>query len=461
MAAPSAVVLRAGAGRALRGRLAGLSGSWLLEGRARGAACPARCAAGRSGPHAILGPPRERPPPVPACGAEQGRLLVQQPDQPDNPKVLRVAIVGAPNAGKSTLSNQLLGRKAFPVSKKVHTTRCSAHGVVTHEDTQLIILDTPGLTSPQKAKRHNLEKSLIIDPWDSMKHADLVVVLVDVSDHWTRNQLSPQVLKCLSRFLQIPSILVLNKVDLLKKKHLLLDLVVQLTEGVVNGKKVAVKPLLKPHSHSTKSTPLQGAQAPLPENAAKESSCPQKAGQAQLGYDSDADSAVRSSGLLHTLEGTGEVPMPSPPVPGDLKKKGWPHFREIFMLAALHADEVETLKRHLLLQAKPGPWEFHSRVLTSQSPQEICDNIIREKLLEYLPKEVPYSVLQKMESWSEGPAGELVILQTLLVQKLTHKNMLIGMDGNMISRIAKEAGNDLSDIFLCDVYLKLRVKLMN
>lgn len=52
------------------------------------------------------------------------------------------------------------------------------------------------------------------------------------------------------------------------------------------------------------------------------------------------------------------------------------------------------LQRHLLLQAKPGPWEFHSRVLTSQSREEICDNIIREKLLEYLPKEVPYSVLQ-------------------------------------------------------------------
>lgn len=46
------------------------------------------------------------------------------------------------------------------------------------------------------------------------------------------------------------------------------------------------------------------------------------------------------------------------------------------------------------MQAKPGPWEFHSDVLTSQSPQEICDNIIREKLLEYLPLEVPYGVTQ-------------------------------------------------------------------
>lgn len=46
------------------------------------------------------------------------------------------------------------------------------------------------------------------------------------------------------------------------------------------------------------------------------------------------------------------------------------------------------------MQAKPGPWEFHSEVLTSQSPQEICYNIVREKLLEYLPEEVPYTVDQ-------------------------------------------------------------------
>lgn len=51
-------------------------------------------------------------------------------------------------------------------------------------------------------------------------------------------------------------------------------------------------------------------------------------------------------------------------------------------------------QQYLLAQAKPGPWEFHSGVLTSQTPEEICANKIREKLLEYLPEEVPYGVQQ-------------------------------------------------------------------
>uniref|UniRef100_A0A8D0GIY4 GTPase Era, mitochondrial n=1 Tax=Sphenodon punctatus TaxID=8508 RepID=A0A8D0GIY4_SPHPU len=322
--------------------------------------------------------------------AEQESLLGYQPDHPENPKVLRIAIIGAPNAGKSTLSNKLLGRKVFAVSKKVHTTRCSAQGIITDQDTQLVgILP---LTVVFLSSRHNLEKSVVADPWQSMKRADLVVVLVDVSESFTRNRLHSQVLKCLSQFSQIPSILVLNKVDLLKGKTLLLDLVVKLTEGMVNGKKLEVR-------SNTIRPP--GSEAP--------------------------DSRI-----------------------------GWAHFREIFMLAAVNEEEVEMLKTYLLMQAKPGPWEFHSEVLTNQSPQEICNNIIREKLLEYLPLEVPYTVLQV---WEEGPGGELVILQNLLVKKESHMKMLIGPKGEVINQIVQEAGQDLMNAFLCDVQLKLCVKL--
>ncbi|XP_074830493.1 GTPase Era, mitochondrial isoform X2 [Natator depressus] len=444
-----------------------VSGACFLENRAQRVNIFPACFYGNiSALDTILGISREKtecalgqhPPSVSYCKAEQDNLLVHQPDEPENPKVLRVAIIGAPNAGKSTLSNKLLGRKVFPVSKKVHTTRCNARGVITEEDTQLIILDTPGLISHTKAKRHNLEKSLIRDPWDSMKHADLVLVLVDVSERWTQNRLSPQVLQCLSQFPQIPSILVMNKVDLLKRKALLLDLVTELTEGVVNGKKV--KSMSKIHSDSTRNNPLQSIQTCLSESTSKQSGYLQDASEVQRGSSSDTSCNMRTSNSNHMLEGTEKVQIANHQVSRDLKnKKGWPHFQEIFMLAAINGEAVETLKKYLLMQAKPGRWEYHSRVLTSQSPQEICDDIIRGKLLEYLPQEVPYTVLQKTEMWEEGPSGELIIVQNLLVPKETHVKMLIGVGGQLISKIAQEAGEDLMNIFLCDIRLKLCVKL--
>ncbi|KFQ18245.1 hypothetical protein N331_00399, partial [Merops nubicus] len=396
-------------------------------------------------------------PPVAVNKEEQKQLLRHHPDQPRNPKVLRIAIIGAPNAGKSTLSNQLLGRKVFPVSKKVHTTRCKALGVVTYEDTQLVILDTPGLTNPFKAKRHKLDKAMLTDPWDSMKHADLVLVLVDVSDHWTRNSLSKEVLKCLSQFPQIPSVLVLNKVDLLKKKFILLELVNDLTEGIVNGKKLEARSGFKQNSDSSAKSPLQITWTSPPENRTPESHCLQETDEAQKDCSLDSSSDVRAS---DSSVGTEEAQGPKHYEPRDLKaRRGWPCFQEIFMLAALHGEEVDTLKQYLLMQAKPGPWEFHSRVLTSQSPQEICDNIIREKILEYLPLEVPYGVTQVTEMWEEGPSGELLIVQNLLVPRKSHMTMLIGRGGKVISRIAQEAGQDLMNAFLCDVRLKLKVDL--
>ncbi|XP_051013989.1 GTPase Era, mitochondrial isoform X2 [Acomys russatus] len=363
----------------------------------------------------ILGfpqPDRSLAPSIPAVSVhreEQNVLLVHTPDMPENPRVLRVVLLGAPNAGKSTLSNQLLGRKVFPVSKKVHTTRCQALGVITEKEAQLILLDTPGIINPVKQKRHHLELSLLEDPWKSMESADLVVVLVDVSDKWTRSQLNPQVLRCLTQFSQVPSILVLNKVDCLKRKSVLLELTAALTEGVVNGKKLSIQPAL--HSRPGTHSPSPATQDPN----------------------------------IHA----GRNP----------QRIGWPHFQEIFMLSALNTKDVNTLK-YLLAQARPGPWEFHSGVLTSQTPEEICANTIREKLLEHLPEEVPYCVQQKTVIWEEGPSGELVIHQNLLVPKESHVRILIGQKGLLISQIAQEVSRDLMDIFLCDVHIHLSVKLL-
>ncbi|XP_078536215.1 GTPase Era, mitochondrial [Lissotriton helveticus] len=457
-----------------------------LKKRTQAIIVPAACYGKKSALGHILGVVKEQetfaalgqhPPPVSFIKEEQDGLLLHIPDQPENPKVLRVAIIGAPNAGKSTLSNELLGRKVFPVSKKVHTTRCQALGVITDADTQMILLDTPGLTSKSKMKRHNLEKSLYQDPWDSMQAANVVLVLVDISDSWTRHRLHPEVLKCLSKFPDVPSILVMNKVDLVKKKGVLLDLVEELTEGFVDGKKLRVKSLIKPFSGSSQKETLQSPAATREVDIGeaekthklqlgeylgdghKETSC-------DIHADSDHSLDPGKDGDRSKLENLEDFD-PDCVTPAaeenqmvmDLKTQGWPHFQEVFMLSAVSGEEVETLKRYLLSLAKPSSWEFHSGVVTTQCPQDICVNVVRSKLLEYLPQEVPYNVNQSIELWEEGPGGELVILQKLWVQKDSHAKMLIGQGGQLISKIAQEAGDELMNIFLCDIRLKLVVKV--
>uniref|UniRef100_UPI00398F722A GTPase Era, mitochondrial n=1 Tax=Pristiophorus japonicus TaxID=55135 RepID=UPI00398F722A len=411
------------------------------------------------------------PPAVSVSKAEQSDLLLHQPDQPENSRVLRVAIIGAPNAGKSTLSNQLLGRKVFPVSSKVHTTRCRAQGVITDGETQIILLDTPGLIPAINGKRHNLEKSLLVDPWQSVEEANLVIVLVDISDHWTRSKLHSEVLKCLSKYPQLPAVLALNKVDLLKSKGLLLELTARLTEGVVNNKKLKVKSRFSSLPQSgvltekgrTGSTECGHSDVPTWDSVTirhRETSAVHSQG------DSDpprtevpGDHISSGDGSVHQPEGTDSTQHRGSAGQHRDSRQGWPHFKEVFMLSAVNGEEVETLQRYLMSKAQPGPWDYHSAVITDQSPQEICCNLIRERLLEYLPQEVPYNITQSTELWEEGPSGELRILQNITVARKNHARLLIGQGGQLIGKIARDAGQDLMDVFLCDVQLKLCVKV--
>lgn len=365
---------------------------------------------------------------VPPDRGEHMSLLMKHPDQPGNAKVLKVAIIGAPNAGKSTLSNQLIGRKVFAVSKKVHTTRARALGVLTENDTQIIFLDTPGLTTATKVKRHQLENSLLVDPWNTVKEADMLVVMVDVADRWMCSRLDFEVLKCLAQHPNIPAVLVLNKVDLVNVKDKLLDVTALLTCGVVNGRRIRVRPVIKP---------------PWAERrAGKDPEPPADRDNAVPEDGTEQDSALNKEQLVALKS-----------------QQGWPHFKDVFMLSSVDKEDVDALKSYFMQAAKPGQWQYHSEVLTDQSPEDVCTNSIREKLLEYLPQEVPYSMTQSIQLWQDGENGELDIDVKLYTKKSSHMKMLIGMGGKTISRIAQEAGEDLSRVFLRTVRLRLSAKL--
>src|ERR1700730_16267257 len=88
-----------------------------------------------------------------------------------------VAIVGAPNAGKSTLLNRLIGQKISIVSPKPQTTRMRILGVLTEDQTQMVFIDTPGIFAPKR----RLDRAMIEAAWSSLEGADAVVLLIDAS----------------------------------------------------------------------------------------------------------------------------------------------------------------------------------------------------------------------------------------------------------------------------------------
>jgi GTP-binding protein Era len=126
-----------------------------------------------------------------------------------------VTVVGAPNAGKSTLINGLVGRKVTIVSPKVQTTRNRILGVALEGDTQIILVDTPGIFSTPKRR---LEKAMVHSAWDSLSDADGIMLIVDVSQRTFEE--TEKILSKLEYYKK-KAVLVLNKIDLIPKEKLL------------------------------------------------------------------------------------------------------------------------------------------------------------------------------------------------------------------------------------------------
>lgn len=137
-----------------------------------------------------------------------------------------VGIIGAPNAGKSTLVNQLVGAKVSIVSPKVQTTRARVMGIVNKDDTQMVFVDTPGIFTPKK----RLEKAMVAAAWAGAKDAEIVMLLIDVG-HGKVNADARAIIEQLKKT-QRKVILVLNKIDLVQKEKLLLLAQDLFAEGV-------------------------------------------------------------------------------------------------------------------------------------------------------------------------------------------------------------------------------------
>ena len=124
-----------------------------------------------------------------------------------------VALIGAPNAGKSTLLNQLVGAKISIVSRKVQTTRTQVRGIAIEDASQIVFVDTPGIFAPTR----RLDKAMVKSAWGGATDADLVCLLVDV-----RKAHQPETAAILGKLKHVkqPKILIINKIETIEKEAL-------------------------------------------------------------------------------------------------------------------------------------------------------------------------------------------------------------------------------------------------
>lgn len=335
-------------------------------------------------------------------------------------KRLDVAIVGAPNAGKSQLLNVLTRLPVAAVSRKRHTTRTDILGARTVDDTQIVFKDTPGFLRIENAKEEGLNRDLIATAASEMQNVDYSLLVVDSARSLTENyrqamiQLMQGAMNCKGRIEEDDSheniqgsieaesenekrskfAIVLNKVDLVKPKSKLLELAMDI-----------------------------GAMAD--------------------------DCIVQKYGNGETEEGGVGVDF-------DTMMKVSPI---VFYVSALKEDGTEEILDHLLEQATPcEQWAVEPGQGTNMTTLEHVEELIREKIYRCLHQELPHSIFQVNRLFRKLPQGVL-IHQDLVVFSKSHQKLVLGSGGRTLQRIQDSAARDLQKLFRSDVVLRLHVKL--
>ncbi|KAM7541828.1 hypothetical protein Aperf_G00000016686 [Anoplocephala perfoliata] len=187
------------------------------------------------------------------------KMLFMPSQSPPDSRLLKIAVLGYPNSGKSSLVNMLANWKVCAVSGKAHTTRSKQTVVFTKGNIQLAFVDLPGLVSARQVRQFKLERTFIRDPHSAIFDSDLILVVIDASNKYARKALDPELLKALHFFSDKESVLVLNKIDLSRGNPTrLLDVTRRLTGGIVGASDRGFK--LLPHLDSFANKFIQRAE---------------------------------------------------------------------------------------------------------------------------------------------------------------------------------------------------------
>ena len=267
-----------------------------------------------------------------------------------------IAVLGAPNAGKSTLINHIVGAKVTIVSPKVQTTRTRVLGIVGRNRSQLVFVDTPGIFAP----RRRLDRAMVDAAWKGAADADLLALLVDSERGFDANT------RAIVEQIKGDAVLILNKVDQVPREKL---------------------PALS--------------------------------------------QAINEAGT----------------------------FCETFMISALKGDGVEDLADYFAASVPEGVWMFPEDQLSDMPMRLMAAEIVREKLFLQLHQELPYALTVETEDWKTLKDGSARIAAVIIIERDSHKGMVLGKGGQRIKAVGAVAREELEAMFDCKVHLFLHVKV--
>nr|WP_325230767.1 GTPase Era [uncultured Oscillibacter sp.] len=275
-------------------------------------------------------------------------------------KTAMITVCGRPNVGKSSLTNALVGEKIAIVSNKAQTTRNRIYGVVNREDTQFILLDTPGLHRPKSALGDYMVKVVTA----SLSDVDCALLLVEPIPHvgGPEKALIDRV-----REERLHCILAVNKID-----------------------------------------------------------------------------TVEPAELLPVIAAYSEV---------------WDGFDAIIPISARTGDGLEELMAELQKYAQEGPQLFPDGQTSDQPERQVMGELLREKLLLCLDKEIPHGTAVEITKFSERDSGVVDVGATIYCEKASHKGIIIGKQGVMLKKISSLARHDMEKFMGTQIYLETWVKV--
>ena len=274
--------------------------------------------------------------------------------------VAMITVCGRPNVGKSSLTNALVGEKVAIVSNKAQTTRNRIYGVVNRDDTQYILLDTPGLHKPKSVLGDYMVKVVT----SSLSDVDCALLLVEPIAHVGGPELA-----LIERIKEehLPAILCINKID-----------------------------------------------------------------------------TVEPAELLPVIAAYNEA---------------WDGFDAIIPISAHSGSGLDDLMKELRKYASEGPQLFPDGQTSDQPERQVVGEIVREKLLLCLDKEIPHGTAVEITKFSERDSGVIDVDATIYCEKASHKGIIIGKQGAMLKKISTLARHDIEKFMGTKVYLETWVKV--